>query len=229
MRIEQTVWIVVMLIISLSVALAKDPHKAPNNSWISLSGIVTTPGVSSFEMDYGEGNVTVEIDDWGWYKEDDPILEGDRVTVYGYVDRNEFEKTSIEASSVFVRDINHRYYADSDDDEDVLATSENRSTIDNGLQLRGEITAVDGRKFTIDTGNRTVKIDTTEMFYNPIDEKGYQKIEVGDYVQVSGELNSNVSKKVELTAQSVTTLVKNKNKRFNEDISMENHHEVTDG
>ncbi|MGB3212519.1 MAG: DUF5666 domain-containing protein [Desulforhopalus sp.] len=215
MKTIQTISLLAVLLMASSATLAKDPHKAPNNSWINLSGTVVTAGVSSFELDYGKGIVTVEMDDWDWYKDTYLILSGDRVTVFGYVDDDLFETTSIEAGSVYVRDLNTYYYANNDDEEDVLVTTMNSSFVDNGIQLRGEITSIDGRKFTIDTAKRTMLVDTIGMFYNPLDDKGYQKIKVGDRVQVTGELNSNVFKKTELLAESVTTLIKDKTKKKN--------------
>ncbi|MFP4521706.1 MAG: hypothetical protein ACLFQK_06125 [Fibrobacterota bacterium] len=61
---------------------------------------------NSFELDYGEVIVTVEMDDWDWYKEGKGIIEGDEVTVYGAVDNDTYEMTTIEASSVYVEDLN---------------------------------------------------------------------------------------------------------------------------
>ena len=154
--------IALMIAITLSVALAKDPHKVPNNSRGSLSGNAATDGVSSFEMDYGEGKGTVEME------------------------------------------------------EDVRPTSLESGLIANRLKLRGTIVAIDGRKCTIDTGKRKVEIDTIEMFYNPLDDKGYQKIKIGDYVQVTGKLTSNDMKKADLIAETITTLTKDKNKPIND-------------
>lgn len=216
MKVQQYIMIAAMLIMTSSPALAKDPYKAPNNSSISLSGTVVTAGVSDFELDYGEGIVIVEMDDWDWYKEIYLILPGDKVTVYGYVDDDFIENTSIEASAVYVADINTFYYANNDDEEDVLGTTMTGNFSDNELQLRGTITSIDGRRFTIDTAKRKLKIDTIGMSYNPLDDKGYQRIKVGDYVQVAGELNSNVFKKTLLMADSVTTLIKDKTKKLND-------------
>lgn len=216
MKVQRYIWIVAILIMASSPALAKDPKKMPNNSWISLSGTVAAASVSDFELDYGQGLIMVEMDDWDWYKETYLILPGDRVTVYGYVDDDFLENTSIEASSVYVANLNTFFYADNDDEEDVLETTMSESFVDNGLQLRGKITSVDGRRFTVDTAKREIKIDTIEMFYNPLDDKGYQKIKVGDYVQVTGALNSDVFKKSVIMANSITTLIKDKTKKRND-------------
>ncbi|MGW8195797.1 MAG: DUF5666 domain-containing protein [Desulforhopalus sp.] len=213
MTVKKYVIILILFLMASAPAMAKDPYEAPNNSWISLSGTVVTAGKASFELDYGQGIVTIEMDDWDWYRENYLFLPGDMVTVYGYVDDDLFENTSIEASSVYVSNLNTFYYADDDDEEDMLTTTAYRNSLDNALQLRGTITGIDGRRFTIDIGQRKMKVNTIAMFYNPLDDKGYQKLKVGDYVQVTGKINSNVFKKAELVADSVTTLVKDKTKK----------------
>ena len=39
----------------------------------------------------------------------------------------------------------------------------------------------------MDTGVKKIKVDTIQMFYNPLDDKGLQKLKVGDLVQVNGK------------------------------------------
>ena len=36
----------------------------------------------SFTLDYGDGTITVEMDKWKWYENNEETIEGDRVTVY---------------------------------------------------------------------------------------------------------------------------------------------------
>lgn len=55
--------------------------------------------------------ITVEMDDWDWYAEGAALSEGDRVTVYGFIDDDFYELRSIEASSVYVDDFNTFFYA----------------------------------------------------------------------------------------------------------------------
>ncbi|MGM0425831.1 MAG: hypothetical protein ACQEQ7_01185 [Thermodesulfobacteriota bacterium] len=71
----------------------------------------------SFTLDYGEGTVLVEMDDWDWYDEEGTVLEGDKVTVYGKIDDDLYEATSIEASSVYVENLGTYFYASSADEE----------------------------------------------------------------------------------------------------------------
>lgn len=190
---------------------AQDPYLMKDESWISLSGTVVTAGANTFELDYGEGIVTVEMDDWDWYSEAYPILSGDRVTVYGRVDDDLYETTSIEASSVYVKGFNTYFYASAADEESAVPYV-SVLYADADLQFTGIVTSIDGREFTIDTGTRTMKVDTIMMPYNPMDDKGFQKVRKGDYVQVTGDIDVDVFEKTELMADTITTLVKDRTK-----------------
>jgi len=65
---------------------AESPHAKVDESWISLTGDVVDSSFEQFRLDYGEGLITVEMDDWDWYDEADHVRAGDRVTVYGRMD-----------------------------------------------------------------------------------------------------------------------------------------------
>lgn len=72
--------------------------------------------------------------------------------------------------------------------------------------VRGTVTGVDGREFTIDTGPRKLTVDTSTMVYNPLDKKGYQTVDKGDYVSVSGHMEDDFWEGRELMADTVVTL-----------------------
>ncbi len=182
-----------------------NPYSKDDGSWISLSGTVTSTAPDSFNLDYGEGIVLVEMDDWDFDQDGYNLLEGDEVTVYGAVDADLFETTSIEASSVYVKGFNTFYYASSADEESLPAAAFVPS-LDFDLTLKGSVTSVDGREFTIDNGNNSIKVDTILMPYNPMDDEGYQKIRVGDRVSVTGDIDTDWWEKRELMAESVVTL-----------------------
>jgi len=198
----------------LSLALApivtaqdkeKDPYLAEDNSWISLSGMVTSVGPDSFNLDYGEGIVLVEMDDWDMDADGYKLLEGDKVTVHGAVDDDMFETTSIEASSVYVEGLNTYFYGSAADEESLPAAA-TVAAVDYDLQVTGEVANVRGRVFTIDTGEREMRIDTIQMAYNPLDDEGYQKVDEGDRVSVTGDVDIDWWEKRELMAESVITL-----------------------
>jgi hypothetical protein len=43
--------------------MAVDPYEQPDNAWLSIRGRVETVTADSFTLDYGDGIVTVEMED----------------------------------------------------------------------------------------------------------------------------------------------------------------------
>jgi len=185
-------------------ASAQDPYEKPDGSYISLSGTVTSSTPSSFVLDYGEGLVTVEMDDWDWYGDAYGILPEDDVTVYGYVDDDLYETTTIEASSVYVEDLNTYYYASGADEESTAYVS--TTWYDYDYTVTGVVDSVNGREFTVDTGTRQMTVDTWQLGYNPLDDEGFLKIEKGDRVTVYGDLDMDVFGDREISAEAIVKL-----------------------
>ena len=204
------------LIMSAAPALAQaaddstGPYLKPDGSSISISGTaVNTVLWQAFTLDYGEGTILVEMDDWDTDDDSMGIPEGSKVTVYGKIDDSLYETTTIEASSVYVENLGTYFYASSADDEgDVSEYWATPAPIIVGQTVvRGTVTDVNDREFTIDTGTRALTVDTGTMPYNPLDDVGYQKIEEGDYVSVSGNMDYSFWEGRELLADSVVTLI----------------------
>ena len=185
---------------------AESPYLAADGSWITLSGKVTSTTADTFMLDYGKGLVTVEMDDWDWFEERGETLPGDKVTVYGEVDDDTFETAKIEASSVYVDSLGTYFYA-SAADEGSVTDLDVAPTVDLGqLVLTGTVTNVDGTEFTIDSGDQKMTVDTTLMTYNPMDDEGYQQIEQGDQVTVTGDIDVDTFENSELMADTIVTL-----------------------
>ena len=187
----------------------EDPYLQPDETWISISGKAVEAQGESFTLDYGEGTVTVEMDDWDWYNENAAVLEGDKVTVYGMIDDDLYETTKIEASSVYVENLGTYFYAsaaDEDYDDDYAYWVDYDPIVVGQTIVRGTVTSVSGREFTIDAGVRQMTVDTSLMAYNPMDDMGYQQIDTGDYVSVSGDMEADFWENQELMAASVVTL-----------------------
>ena len=194
-------------------APAKDspnPYLKADQTWINISGTAVDIKPDRFTLDYGKGTIPVEMDDWDRYDETSGINEGDKVTVYGEIDDDFFEIRSIEASSVYVEDLGTYFYASSADEEYDYPYNYwgSNTPIEIGKTIvRGTVTSTSGREFTINTGLRKMKIDTLGMMYNPMDDKGYNQIDEGDYVSVAGDLNYTFWEKKELEADSIVTLI----------------------
>lgn len=191
---------------------ANDPYAMEDDSWISISGTVVTPNEDSFTLDYGEGIVQVEMDDWDTYGDAYRLLDGDRVTVYGEVDDDLFELDTIEAGSVFVQDMNTYFYASSADEEGreytrYFWTMPSPMAL-NKATVRGTVTSVnrEEREFTIDTGRQEITVETVTVDYNPLDDLGYQQIDRGDRVSVTGDFDRDFLEGRIFEAETVITL-----------------------
>jgi len=103
-------------------APAQEPYEKPDDTWISISGVVETVTTDSFVLDYGDGTITVEMDDGDRDADGYKLVAGDAVTVNGKIDDDLFEQRTIEASSVYVEDIGTYFYASAVDEEDLFVT-----------------------------------------------------------------------------------------------------------
>lgn len=201
---------VLSLLVTPALADSPNPYTQPDESWISISGTVAHSDSDSFVLDYGDGVVTVEMDDWDAYGDAYGLLDGDEVTVYGRVDDDLFEFTKIEAGSVYVEDLNTFFYASSDDEEDVqwlvstpiiISQTTVRGTVSDVRPQEGE--------FSIDMAGATLTVDTEELGYNPLDAKGFQQIEEGDVVSVTGTVDHEFFDGRVIDAETVITLADN--------------------
>jgi len=187
---------------------AEDPMTEPDDSWISVSGTVESVTNDAFVLDYGEGVMTVEMDDGDRDADGYKLVSGDKVTVNGRIDDDLFEARTLEASSVYVENIDTYFYASAFDDEainDVIVTVQ-RPVVISATTVQGRVTEVSSDEFVVDTGLRKVRVEVEEMAYNPLDDEGYQKIEVGDRVSVTGQIDDDLFEGRELVADSVITL-----------------------
>lgn len=184
---------------------AEDPYTAADDTWISLSGTVELVTRDEFVLDYGEGVVTVEMDDGDRDADAYKLMKGDTVTVSGLVDDDLFETTTIEASSVYVEDIGTYFYASAVDEEDTFVTYTTPVVVSETV-VQGTVTEVEDDEFVIDSGLRRIRVEVEEMPYNPLDEEGYQQVEVGDRVSVTGTIDDDLFEGRELVADSVVTL-----------------------
>lgn len=197
-----------LLLAATATADEPDPYAKPDDTWITISGTVHSVRKDNFTLDYGDGLVIVEMDDGDRDADAYKLLAGDKVTVTGRVDDDFFESTTIEASSVFVENLNTTFYASAVDEEstDRLLSTVTIPVVVSNTVVQGTVTDVNMNEFTVDAGLRQIRIDVTEMPYNPLDDEGYQRITAGDRVRVQGHMTSNLIEGRELEADSVVKL-----------------------
>ncbi len=207
---------VLSLLVSLCYLLSSNtvaesntnPYLQANNTWISISGTVKTVRPDSFTLDYGDSYVMVEMDDNDRDADGYKLLSGDKVVVNGAIDDDFYESTSIEASSVYVEKLNTYFYASAIDEEDYIDYSVwHQVPVQLGaLSVQGFVTDIDSDSFTLNTGSRSISIDVDELAYDPLDDKGYVKIELGDIVRVYGKMEEQLIGDRELEADALTVL-----------------------
>ena len=187
------------------------PYLKSDEAWVTLTGEVTDSTLSSFMLDYGDGTVQVEMDDWDSWGDAYGIVDGQTVAVTGRIDDDFLETTSIEASSVYVADLNTVFYASAEDEEALRSWSSYSTTIDTGnsVTFSGIVTETMPLQceFIIDTGYYDLEVDadTDKLGYNPLDDEGFQKITVGDWVSVTGEIDDPLFEELELEATFITS------------------------
>ena len=191
-----------------ALAFAGDPYLKGDDSWITVSGTVETVSPDRFILNYGEGLITVEMDDGDRDADAYKLISGDEVTVSGRIDDDFFERRSIEASSVYVEDIGTTFFASSLDEEDWgTAVVQVTYPVDvYGASVVGEVTEVFDEEFTVSYGNKAVRVDVDSLGYDPLDDDGYQQIDVGDIVKVTGRFDTEIFTGRELEANTVIVL-----------------------
>ncbi len=181
------------------------PYAMAEGSVITIDGTVDSVSPDSFVLDYGKDVVTVEFDDGDRDSDAYKFVNGDRVSVTGLIDDDFYEMTTIEASSVYVENINTSFYASAVDEEDRVVWV-NTPLVISSYTVHGTVSDTDDDSFTLDTGMRELTVDTEDMLYDPLDDVGYQKIEEGDIVSVSGYLDGGLFGDQEVDARFITTL-----------------------
>ncbi len=198
------------LVFTCSAAMAESPKTKPDDSWISVSGTVLSVEPDSFVLDYGKDTITVEMDDGDRDGDAYKLLSGDKVRVAGKIDDDLFEKRTIEAASVYVEKLNTSFYASAIDEEDRYLETfipVNATVIAPETVVQGRIIQIPkDDEFIISTGTGTLRVETEAMPYNPLDNEGYQQLDIGDRVSISGEMDYDFLEGREFVADSIVTL-----------------------
>lgn len=174
---------------------------ATNTDWLSLTGKVKSVSDNSFVLDYGKGEVTVEVDDFDW-RDENAVATGDDVTVTGMVDHDFYEDRKIEASSVFVDELSTYFYASSADEEGGYYSYPVSDYASDGewLTVTGSVVRDVGESLTIDTGGQKLVVDTSSVA-SDLD------VDPGARVSVHGEMDdADLFEGRELIATSVVHL-----------------------
>lgn len=187
-------------------AAAQNPFKQPDDTWITIRGQVASVLRNAIMLDFGHGTIAVDVNDTNGEGEAESLLPGDKVTVFGLIDKDSFSGTTIQASSIYVDKTGKNIYATVTDPDDLYRYGGRSSPTDPSVTiLRGYVSNIDGRQFTLNSGDRAIKIETGQMTYDPL-EKGHPQIKVGDIVRIRGHLDLNFFKGRRFAAESIDVI-----------------------
>ena len=179
-----------------------------DRSWVRLDGTIVRTMQSSFELDFGDGVITVEMDDWDWRNEAKPLRANDKVIVYGRIDEDLHRRKAVEAAGVYVERLGTTFFADAADEEAVGLWPQTDIQLGT-IAVNGRIASISGTLVELDTGaSGKVTIDVSQLGYNALDDEGFQQLDVGDRIGVIGRLQSAYFAANSLVAERVVSLQK---------------------
>ncbi|MHA7886422.1 hypothetical protein [Roseicyclus sp.] len=196
--------------LATGAATAQEVATTYEDAWISLGGTVEAVRSTSFLLDYGDNDITVELDRFDW-SIDRAALEGRYVNVTGRMDRNFGDTRSIEAATVHVPALNDYIYADPADEEGDPSVVRSflpgafPATASDGafLAVSGRVTEVGTAAIIIDIGTSPLRVDTRLIPGAP----DAPPVEVGDHVVVTGRMDADrLPDRREIEASTITRL-----------------------
>ncbi len=182
-----------------------NPQSAPDGAFITITGTVTSADPAFFNLDYGSGIVTVEMDGLDGRVTGHLIRQNDQVTVRGRIDNDLFEATTIEAASVRLSRIGTTIIANAQDEEGGMPL-DTAYMDEYPFSVAGKVIGKSGRLILIENGEQALKIDTSAMEENPIDDIGLTQVDIGDRIMVSGEVTQAWWEERTLVAESILEL-----------------------
>ncbi len=162
-------------------AKVTDPTEARSSSWIGLEGTIRTVGARSFILAYDGGTLPVAYG--GEALRQHQFQQDQKVTVYGWLDNDLFERKVLKASAISVHNEGGAQEVIGDDIAGAL-----RQKPGTGTTVHGRVTGIDGRLITMDQANGRLVLDTQGMSYDPAQAQGHRRVEVGDVVTATGAI-----------------------------------------
>lgn len=165
----------------------KNPAILNEAESVHLSGTVKEITDNQFTMNYGNGEITVDMTDYTWFDQGF-IKAGDKVRVNGEVSEGFFTDKMVVATSIFLPE-RGAYYTNGEDRTGFVNNS-GLATGDEWVTFTGEVTEIREDEIALNIGNTSITVDTSDVPENSADGQAYQKIKTGDRVSVAGEMDA---------------------------------------
>lgn len=192
------------------VDVAAKPFQYPDDTFITLNGTVASVRPDAFVLDFGGGEIVVEMDEGGPDLGERGLIEGDAVSVYGIIDDDFFASRTIDAGGVFVDRLNRTFYASTIDESDArqrsfLQLSRSHDPFETVVQ--GRVVELDTQEsLTLATGAGTLEVMLGPGALVEDDDFTDRRIEVGDRVSVTGRIEDGFFDEREMVADAVQVL-----------------------
>lgn len=170
--------------------------KAKVRSWINIRGTIASSAPSSFILRTASGDVTVEMDDWDWYQEGRALRKGYEVVVTGRVDDDILLNRTVEARSVFVKNIGTYYYASGSDEESLEINTSYATPAPNYIDATGTVLKIGENALLLRVGSGSIAVDISG---EPQGLGRAGPLSVGDRLYVWGDMPAKGGKSLKAT------------------------------
>lgn len=180
------------------------------DTWITLTGEVSAVDSKFSTLDYGDGNIFVELRDTDLDSNAYAKMKGEEVMVTARLDDGMFSSERLVAQSVIVDGMDTVYLAESVNQASAdlyLSTASNIEFDDEEMVLVGTVKSIGKEALQIDVGDTTVTVELDELEDAPVDADGYLTLMKGERVRITGELEDDFFNRFTVEAD---TLIKMK-------------------
>ncbi len=163
----------------------------------------------SFVMASNFGEIIVEVDDYDKDREIEWLRQGDRVVVFGRMDKDLFEKRSIEASTVYVQNLMlYVFVSDKDEEMNMLGDLFGADEKD-PIHLQGIVMQKSNSGFLLKTSYGVILVDVSQIHKIAPYEQGLKSIDVGDRLYVEGYVDDSFFSESKIMAKNIAKVIKN--------------------
>ena len=192
------------LLASTISAQTAAPAPAKERDYLSITGTVVSTQPKSFHLDSGKGIIVVVVPDWSWLRGERKLIDDHRVKVYGRIEGAGKGERRIVATGVYDEDLGTYYDVVARDPADRPGLQTMTQPMAAGqIEVAGRVASVAGREIVLMSGTR---IDTRNLHYDPLDDKGYPQIGPGDMIKASGYLAKDILEGTEVVATWIIEL-----------------------
>ena len=185
------------------------PWQKEDGEWITIAGSVSEAGLDQFTLNYGEGEIVVEMDDFDRQMEALHFKPNDQVIVTGKIDHDKGQRRTIEAGSVFVENIQQSFFASAEDEEDQsLARLRQNTAGKKGTLFIGTLSQVMPKQsvVTLNTGYQKFQINTARLLGKKPGKKEEVQLRNGQRVAIFAQPERGAAQNRKLVALALSEL-----------------------